>query len=122
MGRADEAAGIVAFRLLGALIAQPRLVDIGAHARGAGEERHVDAGLVHHADMLVEVEQHPMHDEARRAVLVVGDDLAAAEVLRHQRVRGEVVLEIDDHRKCPLPYFFLTTHTNCVAPDRAEFL
>ncbi len=99
MRGADEAAGIVAFRFLGAGVAQARFVEIGAHAGRAGEKGDVDAGLVHHADMLVEVEQHPMHDEARRAMLVVGYDLAAAEVLRHQLMRREVVLEIDDHRK-----------------------
>ena len=95
---ADEAAGIVAFGLLGALVAQARSFQIGAHPGGAGQKRHVDAGLVHHPDMLVEVEQHPVHDEAGRAVLVVGYELAPAEVFRQQRLRGEMMLEIDDHR------------------------
>src|SRR5258708_10086249 len=89
---------IVAFCFLGGLVAQAGLVEIGAHAGGAGEEGNVDAGLVHHADMLVEIEQHPVQNEAGCAVLVVGDDLAPAEILRHQFARREVVLEIDDHR------------------------
>src|SRR5207342_2305390 len=99
MGGADEAAGIIAFRFLGAGVAQARFVEIGAHAGGASEKGDVDAGFVHHADVLVEIEQHPVQNEARRAMLVVGYDLAAAEVLRHQLMRREVVLEIDDHRK-----------------------
>src|SRR5215831_16310842 len=56
--------------------------------------------------MLVEIEQHPMQNEAGCAMLVIGDDLAPAEILRHQLARREVVLEIDDHRTVsPLPWF-----------------
>ena len=68
---ADETARIISFCFLGGLVAQARLVEIGAHAGGAGEEGNVDAGLVHHADMLVEIEQHPVQNEAGCAVLVV---------------------------------------------------
>src|SRR5262249_1763754 len=72
---------------------------------GAGEEGDVDAGLVHHADMVVEIEQHPMQNEAGCPMLVIGDDLAPAEILRHELAWREVVLEIDDHRTVsPLPW------------------
>lgn len=47
--------------------------------------------------MFVEIKQHPMHDEARGAVFVEGDELALAEILRHQLARREMVLKIDDH-------------------------
>src|SRR6266700_3897994 len=97
MRGADEAAGIIAFRFLGGVVAQTRLLEIGAHSGGAAEKSNLDAGLVHHMDMLVEIEQHPMRDETRCAVFVVGYDLAPTEVLRHQFAWREVVLEIDDH-------------------------
>ena len=102
MRGADEAAGIIALRFFGDVVAQARSVEIGAHAGGAGEKGGVDASRVHHADVLVEIEQHPVQNETRGTVLVIGNELAAAEILGHQLARGEVVLEIDDHRKLPL--------------------
>ena len=98
----DEPAGIIAFSLLRGLITQARLVEIGAHPGRAGEQGGIDTRLVHHTDVLVEIEQHPMQNEAGRSVLVVGDELAPAEILGHQFARREVMLEIDDHRMRPL--------------------
>jgi len=97
----DETAGIVALGSPGGLVAQARSLDIRAHAGCAGEKRDIDSGLVHHPDVLIEIEQHPVHDEARCAVLVIGDELAASQILRHELARGEVVLEIDDHPSSP---------------------
>src|SRR5262249_13403767 len=94
---ADEAAGIITLGLLRRFVAQARSLGIRAHAGGAGQQRNVDACLVHHADMLIEIEQHPVHDEAGRAVLVIAHELALPEVLRHQRARREMMLEVDNH-------------------------
>ena len=55
MRRADEASGIVAFGLFGLVVDQPRGVEVGAHAGGTGQPRGIDAGDVHHPDMLVEI-------------------------------------------------------------------
>jgi hypothetical protein len=73
--------------------------------------------------MLVEIEQHPMQDEARRAMLVVGYDLAATEILGHKLMRREVVLEIDDHRKrSPSQTFTIGWRAHRASSARAQIL
>src|SRR4029077_5668456 len=97
MRRANEAAGIIAFGFFRGRIAQARFVGIRAHAGSAGQECNVDAGLVHHPDMLIEIEKHPMHNDARRAMLVIAYELSPTEILRHQLARREMMLEVDNH-------------------------
>src|ERR1700683_3971124 len=55
MRGADEAAGIIALRLLGLVVDKPRRFQIGAHSGRAGEPSRIDARQIHHAHVLVEV-------------------------------------------------------------------
>src|SRR5262245_33776746 len=94
---ADEAARIVALGLLGLVVHEARGLEVGAHALGAGEPGGVDAGLVHHPHVLVEIVEELMDRIARRALRVVVQDQPVAGVLLDQLAWCEVVLEIDDH-------------------------
>ena len=98
MRGADEAAGIVALGLLGLVVDEARGLEVRAHALRAGEPGGVDAGLVHHAHVLVEIVEQLVNGVARRALRVVVQDQPVARVLLDQLARREVVLEIDDHR------------------------
>src|SRR5580704_11783075 len=97
MGGADEAAGIIALGLFRLVVDEPRGVEIGAHAGGAGQPGGVDAGQVHHPHVLVEIVKQRMDRIARRARGVVIEDQPVARVLLDQFARREMVLEIDDH-------------------------
>src|SRR5215510_3387710 len=94
---ADEAARIVALGLLGLVVDEARGLEVGAHTLRAGEPGGVDAGLVHHPHMLVEVVEELVDRIARRALRVVMQDQPVAGVLLDQLARREVVLEINDH-------------------------
>jgi hypothetical protein len=99
MRGAYEAARVVAFGLLRPVVADARTLEIGRHAGRAGEPGGVDAGDVHHADVLVEIVQQRMHRVARRAVLVVVQDQLVAGIALDQLARREMVLEVDDHAR-----------------------
>ena len=98
MRGADEAAGIVALGFFRLVVDEPRSVEIGAHAGGAGQPCGVDAGKLHHAHVLVEIVEQRMHRVARRARGVVIEHEPVARVRLDQLARREMVLEIDDHR------------------------
>ena len=102
VGGADEAAGIIALGLFRLVVDQPRGVEIGAHAGGAGQPGGVDAGYIHHPHVLVEIVEQRMDRIARCARGVVVEDQAVARVLLDQFARREMVLEIDDHAGVPL--------------------
>ncbi len=102
MRRADEAARIVLFGLLGALVADLRPVKICRHAGRACQPRRVDPGLIHHADVLVEIIEERVHGIARRPVLVVVEDKPIARIILDELARREMVLEVDDHCEVPV--------------------
>ena len=101
MRGADEPAGIVAFRLLGLVVDNTRAIEIGAHRRCAGQESRVDAGVIHHPDVLIEIIQQRMHGIAGRTILVEMNDQAISRILLDQFARREMVLKVNDHRFSP---------------------
>src|SRR5215204_5359420 len=97
MSCADEAAGIILLCLLGLAVDEARGLEIRAHALRTREPGSVDAGQVHHFDVLVEIVQQRMNGVTRRALCIVVQDQSIAWVLLDQLARREVVLEVDDH-------------------------
>src|SRR5262249_30881080 len=89
---------IVALGLLGLVVDEARGLEVGAHALRAGEPGGVDAGLVHHPHMLVEIVEELVDGIARRALRVVVQDQPVARLLLDQLAWREMVLEVNDHR------------------------
>ena len=93
---ANESPRIIALGFLGFVVDESRPLDVRAHSCAAGQHGHVDSGEIHHANVLVEIEQQRMRYIAGRAVFVVGKNAAVARVLLEKFARCEVVLKVDD--------------------------
>ena len=97
MRKPNEAAGIIAFRLMHAVIDQAAGGKVWlVEAPAAGEHRNVDARPIHHPHMRGQVGKQRIEAVIGIAVFVQakGTDVGAAP---HQLRRRVVMMKIDDH-------------------------
>ena len=98
MRKTDEAARMVAFRLVQIVIDEAAGCDVWLiEARAAGQHRHVDTGAIHHPYMRRQVGEQRVKTIIGITALIELDR-AALGALLHQLGRGVVMLEVDDHR------------------------
>src|ERR1700691_576771 len=93
---ADEAAGVIAFGLFGFVVYEAGSAELGAHARTASQNGCVDAGNIHHADVFVQIEQHPVRDKTGGPILIVGQRPFVARILFKKFPRHKMMLKVDD--------------------------
>ena len=108
MCKSYEAAGVVAFHLPHPVVDQAayrnvRLIETGT----ARQNRHVEAGTVHHSHMGGKISEQRV--EAVIGIAVFVQTQSAARAVLHQLGRRVVMLEIDDHAV-----------VQCAAIDRTE--
>lgn len=99
--RADKAAGVILARLIDAVVGDTAAFQRAAHAFGTAQNGGVDAGHIHHGDVLVEIVEQRVEAVAGDAVLVVIGLVAGVRVGLEKFLRCEVVLKIDDHGQFP---------------------
>ena len=89
--------GMVLLRLRHAVVDRPADLEIGlVEADAAGQHAHVDAGVVHHADVVVEIAKLRVEQVVRVAALVDLSGQRFGIALEHLG-RRVVLLEIDDY-------------------------
>ena len=93
----DEAAGMRLLRFAHAVVDLPADREIGLiEARAAGKHAGIDAGVIHHADMRVQIGEQRIEQIIRIAIAIEVDrDLAR--IALEQFRRRVVLLEVDEH-------------------------
>jgi hypothetical protein len=97
----DEAAGMILFDLVHAVVDQAAYSKAWLiEARAAGEHGNLDARLVHHPHMRREIDEERIEPVNWIAVFVEAKATVACAPF-HQFGRCVMVMEIDDHFRCP---------------------
>src|ERR1039458_8964047 len=101
MGAANEPARELALGILGLVIDETRQIVLDAHARRTGQKCGIDAGPVHHTDVLIKVIQHRIRRHARHAVLVEANAGLWTSRLFGELTRNKMMLEVHNHSSSP---------------------
>ena len=98
MGKTDKTAAMVLFRLFHLVVDKGAGRPVGiVEPVGAGQHRHIDARIIHHPHMFIEIRQQRIEQIGRVAVLIkAGAELAGHALGVGQFLWCVVMLEIDN--------------------------